>query len=80
MLLAPAPDHVAYAQMHADVLLVFSTPLVLYQYSTSDPIVRLGSLTVRLDQSLTFLCSYPHGAEPASGLQFLYLPPFQKAK
>ena len=66
-------DHL-HLPAHAGVLLVFSVPLILYQKSAVDPLVRLGSMTIQSAQSQTFLCSYLPGEVPASGLGFLILP------
>jgi len=65
----------------ADVLLVFSSPLVLNPDSAAEPIIRLGSLTLESIMTQTYLCSYLARETPAPGLGFLVLFPSQsKAK
>ena len=66
--------HVHARPACADQMLVFTAPFVLYQRSAADPLVRMGSMTLPSFRSSTFLCSYPDGEQPASGLQYLLLP------
>jgi hypothetical protein len=58
----------------ADLVLVFKAPFVLYQNSTVDPLVRLGSLTLRTMRSYVYLCTYPADEGPDPGLDYLILP------
>jgi hypothetical protein len=77
--LAPMPT-LACIDHPADHVLVFSTPFTLYQNSSVDPVVRLGSLSLHSFRTSMYLCSYPDGDAPEAGLEFLFLPPNQKSR
>lgn len=65
-----------HALLATDVQLVFATPFILYQNSTADPLVRLGSLRLGTYSKVThtYMCSYPDGTQPDPGQSMLLLP------